>query len=73
MEGSSHHHQLGFAHQRAADGQHLLFTPAEGTCHLTAAFAQDGKQAVDMIKVILSSLLDGSVCGLRFFFAAFSF
>ena len=45
--------QLGPADQRPCQGQHLLFTPGEGSPHLRHSVAQHRKQAAGFVDVAL--------------------
>ena len=46
------HEQPRRAHQRLADGQHLLLSARERAGHGSAALLQDGEQAVDLVQAL---------------------
>ena len=50
--GLIQHQKLGLAHQRPADGQHLLLAAAEGAGHLAAPLLQAGEALVDVLNAL---------------------
>ena len=48
---------LGWRHEGAAHGQHLLFAAREGSGGLLPAFSQDGEEVVGALDVLLDACL----------------
>ena len=55
--------QLGRAHERAADGDHLLLAAGQGADHLAAALLKNGEQLVNLVQISGDSGFVGTKVG----------
>lgn len=48
--------ELGSGHQRAADGEHLLFSAGKRAARLAATFSQNGEEAENILHILFDAL-----------------
>src|ERR1700690_111670 len=52
----------GVRHKRPADGEHLLFTPAQGTAHLARPLLEDRKNGKDFFEISVQVTAWSAIC-----------
>src|SRR5512139_873468 len=52
QRGFVEHEEFWPGHQTPSNGEHLLFTPAEGSSELKPPFLQAGKELIDLFEVL---------------------